>query len=221
LARALVKEPDLLLLDEPLSNLDAKLRIAMRAELKRLQKDLGITTIFVTHDQIEAMTMADRIAVLDKGRLQQVGSPEELYRYPANTFVAGFIGTPPMNLLEAYLVVQEGKPMIMAKHFGFPLPAEIIRDLPHGGERREVLFGIRPEDIRLGHGEIRGEVYVVEPLGRDVLITLKMGEEIIKVLAPADLKLQTGEIAKLSFPPEKIHLFDNETGESLLRRNPR
>lgn len=215
LARALVKEPALLLLDEPLSNLDAKLRITMRAELKRLQKDLGITTIFVTHDQIEAMTMADCIAVLEGGRLQQVGTPEELYKRPSNTFVAGFIGTPPMNLLRATLVAEGGRAEIVVGPSAVPIPSELLGGLEG---TREVLFGIRPEDVLLGQGDIQGEVYVVEPLGRDILVTLRMGEEIVKALAPAEMGFRPGQVVGISFPAHKIHLFAGETGEALLKR---
>ncbi len=216
LARALVKEPGLLLLDEPLSNLDAKLRITMRAELKRLQKDLGITTIFVTHDQVEAMTMADRIALLNEGRLQQVGTPVELYRYPANTFVAGFIGTPPMNFLPGRLVSAEDKLTVVTEHFTLPIPARRLRQ-PFPGEKEiEVIFGIRPEDIVLGQGAIQGEVYVVEPMGKDALITLRLGEETLKALVSLDLHLHVGEKVNLNFPPDKVHLFEPGTGASLL-----
>ena len=216
LARALVKEPGLLLLDEPLSNLDAKLRITMRAELKRLQKDLGITTIFVTHDQIEAMTMADRIALLNEGRLQQVGAPVELYRDPANTFVAGFIGTPPMNFLHARLVPAGDALTVITEHFALPIPAQRLRKSVPTGSEMEVLLGIRPEDIGLGRGRIRGEVYVVEPMGKDALITVRLGEETLKVLASVDLRIEIGEKVDLDFPPDKVHLFDPHTGESLL-----
>ena len=216
LARALAKEPGLLLLDEPLSNLDAKLRITMRAELKRLQKDLGITTIFVTHDQIEAMTMADRIAVLHEGKLQQVGSPEELYRNPANTFVASFIGTPPMNFLPARLVSRKGETTVSAERFTLSIPPELLRE--PGPREGDVVFGIRPEDIRIGEGDLEGEVYVVEPMGRDALITLKLGKEILKALAPIDLRVREGERVALRFPPDKVHLFDPQTGESLLTK---
>jgi ABC-type sugar transport system ATPase subunit len=218
LARALAKEPNLLLLDEPLSNLDAKLRITMRAELKRLQKDLGITTIFVTHDQVEAMTMADRIALLDAGRLQQVGAPEELYDLPANLFVAGFIGTPPMNFFAATLEEAEGNLFIMTEHFRLPLPDAVAEKVRRRATSRDVVLGIRPENITIGQGEIQGEVYVVEPLGRDTLVTLNIGAETIKVIAPSGFKAAPGERVRLAFSGGNVHLFDKETGESLLIR---
>jgi len=216
LARALVKEPRLLLLDEPLSNLDAKLRITMRAELKRLQKDLGITTIFVTHDQVEAMTMADRIALLESGRLQQVGPPEELYNLPTNLFVAGFIGTPPMNFLTAVLEEAEGKLFVRGSRFSLPLPEAIAHKVRFRGTSHTVIMGIRPEDITIGQGEIQGEIYVVEPLGKDTLVTVNIGGEIIKVIAPSSFRANPREHIRLAFFTEKIHLFDKETGKSLL-----
>lgn len=219
LARALVKEPTLLLLDEPLSNLDAKLRIIMRAEIKRLQKDLGITTIFVTHDQVEAMTMTDRVALLEGGKLQQVGPPEELYNLPKNLFVAGFAGfieTPPMNFFAATLEEIEGKLFVTAEYFRFPLLEDVAKKVCNRAQSRDVLLGIRPEDITIGRGEIQGEIYVVEPLGRDTLVTLNIGGETIKVIAPPGFKASPSEQVKLAFPMEKAHLFDKETEESLL-----
>lgn len=216
LARALVKEPGLLLLDEPLSNLDAKLRIIMRAEIKRLQKDLGITTIFVTHDQVEAMTMADRVALLEGGKVQQVGPPEELYNLPANLFVAGFIGTPPMNFFAATLEEAEVNLVVTTERFCLPLPDAVAQKVRRRVTPRDVVLGIRPEDITIGQGEIQGQVYVVEPLGRDTLVTLNIGAETIKVIAPSGFKAGPGEQVRLAFSGEKIHLFDKETEESLL-----
>ena len=214
LARALVKEPNLLLLDEPLSNLDAKLRINMRAELKRLQKDLGITTVFVTHDQIEAMTMADRIALLEEGKLQQVGTPEELYNTPVNLFVAGFIGTPPMNFMEAELVEEAGRLYVVGEGFRCPLPDGTAR-MVRGKTPPRVVLGVRPEDVAIGQGEVEGEVYVVEPLGRDTLVTLRIGETSLKVLAPMGVKYTIGDRIKLDLTGGRLHLFDGHTGLTL------
>jgi ABC-type sugar transport system ATPase subunit len=223
LARALVKEPGLLLLDEPLSNLDAKLRITMRAELKRLQKALGITTIFVTHDQVEAMTMADRIAVLNQGRLQQVGSPKELYDLPANLFVAGFIGTPPMNFIEGSLLYSRGKAFLVNEFLRLPLPNGAQKALAHPVSDRIVL-GIRPEDLTIGlkderEGEgIEAELYVLEPLGRDNLVTLKVGELTLKAFAPPTFQADAGSRVWVKFDWDKIHLFDKETEQRLQYR---
>ncbi|MDI3517426.1 MAG: inositol-phosphate transport system ATP-binding protein [Thermotogota bacterium] len=216
LARALVRNPSLLLLDEPLSNLDAKLRIYMRAELKRLQKELRITTIFVTHDQVEAMTMADRIAVLNKGRLQQIGSPEELYDLPANVFVASFIGTPPMNLLDSEIEVTGATYRIVTPYFSFLLPQEIItrlKRIPSDG----VVLGVRPEDVLVGEGDLKGMVYVTEPMGKDELITIQAGDARLKALVPSRLKVNLNERVRFSFRTERIQLFDRKTGTSLYR----
>lgn len=216
LARALVKQPGLLLLDEPLSNLDAKLRIVMRAELKRLQKDLKITTVFVTHDQMEAMTMADRIAVLHEGRLQQVGTPEALYHSPANLFVAGFMGTPPMNFFAVTLEESDGKLFAATKRSRLPIPDAVAQKISRRVTSSDVVLGIRPEDITIGQGEIQGEVYVVEPLGRDTLVTVSIGGESTKIIAPPGFTANHGEQVRLAFSMAKVHLFDKKTGESLL-----
>ncbi len=202
LARALVKEPDLFLMDEPLSNLDAKLRVEMRSELKKLQKQLGITTIYVTHDQVEAMTMADRIAVLRKGRLQQFGTPDELYNRPANMFVAGFLGNPPMNFIEGTLVRDGGL------YFDFGYGRVKLPDLDIEGE---VVLGVRPEDVIIGEGNLKAEVYVVEPLGREQLITLAMGDVHVKAVAPLSLEVKMGQKVRISFNVNKVHLFDKRT----------
>ena len=219
LARALVKEPDLFLMDEPLSNLDAKLRMEMRGELKRLQKDLGITTIYVTHDQLEAMTMADRIAVLNKGRLQQYGPPEELYNRPANVFVARFIGSYPTHLIEGSLRWVDGNIYFdFGAERSIKLPAwlsEILRDAPS-----EVILGVRPESITLGQGgDLEGEVYLVEPMGREQLVTLRVGSLLLKALVPSYIRVKTGERVGIKFPDE-VFLFEKSSGESLLPRVP-
>ncbi len=211
LARALVKEPDLFLMDEPLSNLDAKLRVEMRGELKRLQKDLGITTIYVTHDQLEAMTMADRIAVLNHGRLQQYGPPEELYRRPANMFVAGFIGTTPTNFIEG--TITGSKPL----RFEFDGRVIELGDLSFDDTPLEVVLGIRPEDVELTEeGELEGEIYVIEPLGRELLVTISLDGLHIKAVTGTDSNLRMGQRVKFRIPPEKVYLFDKATGRSLI-----
>ncbi|TQS73461.1 ABC transporter ATP-binding protein [Rhodobacteraceae bacterium] len=160
LARALVKEPNILLLDEPLSNLDATLRIAMRSELKAIQKRLGMTTLLVTHDQLEAITMADRIICMNEGRVVQIGTPEDLYRRPANLFVAGFIGSPPMNQLAAEAMGHT----LQVGRMRLPLTRALAGP---------VTLGLRPEDIRLGRGSIAGRVQMIEPLGREVFYRLE------------------------------------------------
>ncbi len=216
-ARALVKEPDLLLFDEPLSNLDAKLRLRMRGELKRLQMELGITTIYVTHDQVEAMTMADRIAVLNRGRLQAYGSPDQLYDHPKNLFVAGFIGAPPMNFVSMNFEERDDGFYLRRGDIEIKLPDRIGRLAKTNGASGEVIMGIRPEDIAVvGEGNIRGEIYVIEPLGREELVTFRLDGGGISALTPAPFRGRIGEVVGLSFNREKIHLFDPETEESLL-----
>jgi len=217
LARALVKEPEVLLLDEPLSNLDALVRLRIRGELKRLQQDLGITAIYVTHDQSEAMAMADLIAVIHKGEVQQVGAPEEIYRRPRNLFVAGFIGMPPANL-------------VTLKVRAVPEPCV---ELPGGslycleglrGEKlkrlgiEKVVLGFRPEDVVLSEHPLddylalEGEVYVVEPLGRENLITLILSDgQPAKALAPPVVNPRPGERMYMNVEPSKAMLFDPET----------
>jgi len=202
LGRAIVRNPKVFLMDEPLSNLDAKLRAYMRAELKKLHERIKVTTIYVTHDQVEAMTMATRIALLRNGELQQLGTPSEIYNNPANTFVGGFVGTPPMNFIEGKI---EGK-TFMAHSIEYELGAGV------NIEKEKVILGIRPEDIAISEkGDVEGEVYVVEPLGSEQIVTIKLGEDLILVKAPPTLDIEVSEKIKLSFNREKIHLFDGDT----------
>lgn len=218
LARALVKEPDLLLLDEPLSNLDAKLRLMARTEIKRLQKELGITTIFVTHDQVEAMTMADRIAILHQGRLQQFSSPEELYYRPLNLFVAGFIGMPPMNFLPVVLRQTMDRYELQGEGFALEIPEWIGAVVTKHARDREMILGIRPEDITITQDRtgLEAQVYMTEPLGKDLLVDLHLGSQDLRVLTASTLKVAIGDKIWLRFEAEKIHLFDQVTGSSLL-----
>jgi multiple sugar transport system ATP-binding protein len=205
LARAIVRTPRLFLMDEPLSNLDAKLRTSMRAELKHLQRELATTTMYVTHDQIEAMTLADRIAILNGGRLQQQGSPAEIYARPANIFVAGFIGSPPMNLIEgecdASVFVHAG-----GRIAGVPARAS------------RVVLGQRPEDLRItaaGAGHLDGEVFSSELLGDSAVVGAQVGGDIVNVkVGPAEGRA-LGERVGLRFDPAKLHTFDAATGKRL------
>src|SRR5690242_7836630 len=189
LGRAIVREPAAFLMDEPLSNLDAALRVQTRAEILRLQQRLGTTTIYVTHDQVEAMTMGDRIAVMNKGKLQQLGTPEELYEHPANTFVARFIGSPSMNML----------------------PSSV---LGVGGTGQ--LAGFRPEHVQLGNGRagagsLSAAVEVVEYLGDEQLGHLRLGDHQIVVKLPVEPRLQAGQQETFSVPLDKVLLFDEES----------
>ncbi|RPI84937.1 MAG: ABC transporter ATP-binding protein [Chloroflexi bacterium] len=217
LGRALTKEPSLLLFDEPLSNLDARLRISMRGEIKRLQLDLGITSIYVTHDQVEAMTMADRVAVMKGGHLLAYCPPNELYDKPSNLFVAGFIGNPPMNIIP--VEVNEVNGEFHALHEGMDLLVSKEKGAKAAG-RRQVILGIRPEDVSVlpadsGKG-IMGEVYVVEPLGRDDLVEVSIGDVMVHALADRATNYSIGDHIQLTFDPEKMHFFDPETENSLL-----
>src|SRR2546428_3829749 len=192
LARALVKRPDILLLDEPLSNLDARLRHEMRGEIKRLQKEVGITSIFVTHDQLQALPIADRVAVMRDGRLQAYATPAELHARPANRFVAEFIGTPPMNFFPADLGARNGS--VVARTDGIEL--EITRPGgPRGALPPSTVVGIRPEHLALvspGDGDASGEVYVVEPMGREQIVEVRIGERRPGAIRPPGLACPIG-----------------------------
>jgi multiple sugar transport system ATP-binding protein len=212
LGRAIVREPQVFLVDEPLSNLDAQLRVATRAEILKLQERLGTTTIYVTHDQVEAMTMGDKIAVMRAGVLQQVGSPEELYTDPANVFVAGFIGSPSMNLVP----VERGDGGRFA-HDGFEI------DLPEqvaGRAGRGAIVGFRPEHVRIGSGNdgdvrIPAEIDVVEYLGDEQLVHLHAGDVDIVAKVPVEPRVRSGQDVQLRLPTDKLYLFDRESEESL------
>ena len=225
LARALVKEPGVLLLDEPLSNLDALLRLTIRAELKRLQKSLGITAIHVTHDQAEAMSLADSIAVIDRGRLQQVGVPEEVYHRPRNLFVAGFIGNPPANMLPGRVEASDGAPLVLVAGSRYRPSEELAATLRGAGMER-VVVAFRPEHATLleapppsteGDGGLllRGEVYVVETLGRENIVTLSVAGISVKVVTPPEQKPPGGAQLYVYVPSEKVMVFDAETGLNL------
>ena len=222
-ARAIVVEPDVLLMDEPLSNLDALLRVKMRSELKKLQRNLGVTTVYVTHDQVEAMTMGDRIAIMNRGKILQVGSPEEIYLRPANTFVAGFVGAPQMNFIKMG-VVKEGKVIrLNAGPLHLPVPEGVRSALePYVGG--EVIVGIRPEYIYLegyeppgvrNSVEVSGIVDFVEPLGSDTIIHLKLGDKTILVKVPRRVKVEVGSRITASFDLDKINIFEEKTGEAV------
>ncbi|MFC4551313.1 MULTISPECIES: ABC transporter ATP-binding protein [Halorussus] len=217
LGRAIVRDPDVFLFDEPLSNLDAKLRTTMRTEIQRLQDELGTTSIYVTHDQEEAMTMGDRIVILDGGELQQTGVPTEVYDDPANEFVAGFVGSPSMNFLTV-AVEQEGGTtrLVGADGFDYELADERLRSAVRGRDR--VRLGVRPEDVSVagpGREAVETTVEVVEPVGSDNYLHLGLGEDFI---ARVDSGVQPtrGETVHVAFDANDVHLFDAEDGESLL-----
>ena len=220
LARALVKRPDVLLLDEPLSNLDALLRVYMRAELKRLQRELNITTIYVTHDQIEALSMAHRIVVMNEGRVQQIGAPDEIYNKPANTFVASFIGTPPMNLIPCSFIEENNSYFIECSAIKLPLVKDVGNLIRNNISSSEVILGVRPEDIDIIHGNEEGHatahVLVTEPLGRDVVVTTDVGGNIIKIVTTPLKSPTPGEKIKIKFRTKKIHIFDKKFGKAII-----
>ena len=213
LGRSLVKEPQLLLFDEPLSNLDARLRLSMRGEIKRLQMELGITSIYVTHDQVEAMTMADRIAVMKEGKLQAYAKPDELYDRPRTLFVAGFVGNPPMNFLKVEVTRENGDYRARAEGIDILVPAERGEKAAIKGE---VIMGIRPEDVSIADSGTPGEVYVVEPLGRDDLVDVRIGDFEIHVLANPTLGTKMGQQTSLKFDTKEVQFFDPETEQSLI-----
>jgi inositol-phosphate transport system ATP-binding protein len=217
LGRALTKEPSLLLFDEPLSNLDARLRLSMRGEIKRLQMDLGITSIYVTHDQVEAMTMADRVAVMQRGHLQAYCTPDELYEQPRNLFTASFVGNPPMNFVR--VTVDEENGTYHARREAFDALVSAERGAKAAG-RENVVLGIRPEDMTItpaaaGDG-ILGEAYVIEPLGRDDLVDVHIAGASLHALADHRLNIRIGDPVRARFDPEKVQFFDPDTEESLL-----
>ncbi|MGQ9901814.1 MAG: ABC transporter ATP-binding protein [Fimbriimonadales bacterium] len=223
LARAIVRQPKVFLMDEPLSNLDAKLRDQTRAELKKLQERLGITTIYVTHDQKEAMTLGTRIAVMKDGVLQQVGTPEEVYFHPANTFVATFIGTPPMNLLPTPVIALEGKPALQIGSSPVPL-LEAQAQLLTGWIGKTVLMGVRPQDIytertappdAILSEPIQAQVDVVEPHGdRNDVHLLINGATVIAQLS-ARVKVSEGGTLPVRLHLEYLHLFEPEAGAAI------
>ena len=212
LGRALIKEPGLLLFDEPLSNLDARLRISMRAEIKKLQRDMGITSIYVTHDQIEAMTMADRIAVMSGGVLQAFTTPADLHDRPKTLFIAQFIGNPPMNFMSVTFL-KEGEKLFAATADG--LKFEIPNDRQPRDNPDSAIMGIRPQDIKLGEG-LDTEVFLVEPMGRDDLIICHLGDQEVSFLTDPNDRISMGDRITISFDMNKCQFFDSETEMSLL-----
>jgi multiple sugar transport system ATP-binding protein len=214
LARAIAAKADVLLMDEPLSNLDALLRMEMRAELKALLKQLGTTTIYVTHDQVEALSMGDRIAVMKEGVIAQVDSPLAVYDSPADTYVGGFVGTPPMNFLDAEVRLNGGAPEVRLKGGSFTLA-----DGSAGLAGRALVLGIRAEAIRVERtpmdGLVRATVVVVEPLGSHNLLTVRLGDDLLKVSTPPDVFPPMESDVWLSLDPGRIRWMDRETGEAI------
>lgn len=216
LGRAMVRRPDIFLMDEPLSNLDAKLRVTMRAELRRFHMDLQATTIYVTHDQLEAMTMSDLIAVMHNGIVQQFGTPEEVYNQPANLFVAGFIGSPPMNFLNGAIAGSASSPAFEGSGLKLPLSGGSGSEKPAG----DVTLGVRPQDLQLANehtlGTAQGRVWVVELLGSEKLVEVELADRRrVTVQVRADQEVAVDDNVLVGFDPKRVHLFDTESGSSL------
>jgi multiple sugar transport system ATP-binding protein len=213
LGRAIIREPEVFLMDEPLSNLDAKLRTTMRTEIQQLQQDMGVTTIYVTHDQTEAMTMGDYIAVLDGGELQQLGKPLECYHRPTNQFVAGFIGSPSMNFFDAE---RDGETLVH-EAFEYGLSGE-TRDALDGASR-ELTIGIRPEHIALAdRGEpnaVSTDIEVVEPMGEVTYAYFTIGGETYTASIDGEHRIEAGDDVNVLFPERKIHIFDGQSGKAV------
>jgi len=219
LGRGLVRKPEVLLLDEPLASVDAKLRDELRVEIRKIQEIFKCTTIYVTHDQVEAMSIADRITVMNLGELQQEGAPDDLYSKPSNLFVADFVGRPPMNLLEC--TYEETSGLLNFGAFTLPLP-EAVRGKLSG--RGELIFGVRPENLSIategnGKNTIKGKIYVMENLGGETIITVDAGEHQIRIRTGSDLASQidaTKDIQIAINNISKVHFFDKQTKENLV-----
>ena len=228
LGRAIVRNPQVFLFDEPLSNLDAKLRVKMRTELKQLHERLQTTVVYVTHDQVEAMTMGSTIVVLKLGSIQQVGSPLELYSFPSNRFVAGFIGSPSMNFLDCTVVEEDGDLLVDTGAFRLKVPedkAALVRE--HGG--REFIFGIRPEDIRMrrdkkenyNEAHICADVNVIEPLGKEMYVNLSVGNLEFMAVISARFPLKMHEAVDLTLNMDKMHLFEKDGNMGAVAHTPK
>jgi multiple sugar transport system ATP-binding protein len=217
LGRAIVREPAVFLMDEPLSNLDAKLRVATRAEIARLHQRLKTTTVYVTHDQVEAMTMGDRIAVMNNGLLQQVGSPQDLYRSPVNRFVAGFIGSPSMNFVEVDVVKENGRTILRDGSIELPLPPQFAAAMERNGSTR-ITAGIRPEHLEIedipNSAPLRATIDVVEFLGNEELLHARIGEKDFVAIVDASNRVKPGDVLDVKVPLSEVHLFDAD-GKSL------
>ena len=210
MGRAIVRDPKVFLFDEPLSNLDAKLRVAMRAEIKALHQRLKTTTVYVTHDQIEAMTMADKIVVMQNGHIEQIGSPLEVYDTPANVFVAGFIGSPSMNMLEAVVRKVDGALVAEVGQTRMPLAGhEALED------GREIILGVRPEHLVQTEGGLRGKIAVVEPTGSETHVIVRSESRELVAVVRERRDYRPGQDIILGADPATVHVFDRKTGKRI------
>lgn len=223
LGRALVRRPRAFLLDEPFGNLDAKLRVEMRSKVKRMQLELGITTLHVTHDQVEAQAMGDKIVVMDIGTIQQVGTPEEIYERPTNVFVARFIGTPRMNLIPGELGRQGGRLSFVHPAFALPLPSERVAAVEAGTTDESIVLGVRPENVSLSGSpvpdSVPAEVYVIEPQNDEFIVDLLVEDVTIKSRFKQDelgFELQLNQTVYARFDGDFIHLFDGVSQQRIV-----
>ncbi|HET9909876.1 MAG TPA: ABC transporter ATP-binding protein [Anaerolineales bacterium] len=218
-ARAIAMKSEVLLMDEPLSNLDALLRLEMRAELKRLLQEIKATTIYVTHDQIEALSMGDHIAVMKEGKIQQYDKPETVYDMPANRFVGSFIGTPPMNFMQAQVEPENSHVNVRVGNYKLR-PSNVMQPVLHSYAGKQILMGIRAENMETlakpANDALQVEVLVVEPLGSQNLLTVKIGDDLVKVATHPTFRVARGEPVWLRFPGEKIRWVDRDSGQLLI-----
>lgn len=214
IGRAIVRNPKVFLMDEPLSNLDAKLREVLRVELKTLQMDLGATFIFVTHDQVEAMTMGDRIGVINEGNLIQIGTPYEIYNHPDNAFVAQAVGSPEINFFDS--IIRHKRMIVIKNIFELELHTDIVKRL--NSDEQEVRVGIRPEDIKLSaENGIKARVYGIENMGMEKIVTLNVDDHFFKATLDPEVELEIDSTVNLEFDQERFYFFHHDTGESLLK----
>ncbi len=212
-ARAIAVNPDIFLMDEPLSNLDAKLRVSMRTELKAIHHKAGATTVFVTHDQSEAMSMADRVVIMKDGEVVQIGTPDDVYHRSISLFVADFIGTPPTNFLDVEIKKDQEGTHLVNPHLNLLLEAKAAKTLD-GYSKEKLILGIRPENIFLvndGDASLSASCLVAEPQGSHQVVAIQLDDRIIKIVAPAELKIKDGDDLHLNFKQETLRFFDPET----------
>lgn len=223
IGRAIVRNPKAFLMDEPISHLDAKLRTHMRGELKHLQRVLNTTMIYVTHDQLEAISMADRIVIMHMGEIQQIGTPDEVFNKPANHFVADFIGDPPMNFIECHVESESGNQFLVNRDIKCAMPAKmagLVNLATFHNTEQSVIMGIRSEDVGLSlekkdNSSAKGQVYVASPAGKDIVIAVQVGEHTIRTIQPSHINVDMGQNVWLNFESSKMHLFDKLSGKRL------
>lgn len=213
LGRAIVRDPECFLLDEPLSNLDAKLRLEMRGELKKIQQDLGTTTIYVTHDQEEAMTLADRIAVIKDGEVRQFSDKQDLYDKPEDEFVARFVGSPPINFWDCSIIEKNGGTYLEGENFEYELSSKIFQEIKERIGKSEIRIGVRPEDVEITNPTAKnaqeGKLYVTEELGNERIVKIQSGDQLLNVSTTKSIKVEPGDKIYFSFNESSIHFFRN------------